>query len=194
MFYRISRLLFRFYFSILRRWEVSGRENMPEKGGVVIVSNHSSNLDPLIVGCSFKRYVNTMGKEELFKINPLVTWVIKHLGTFPIKRGQMDRSAIRFSINHLKAGNIIALFPEGTRSKSGELQDARNGAAMLAIKAGVPILPIGIIGSKGRGKIVVKIGKPIDTYLFSGDKVNKEAMGKVSEQFMKEIAKLLNND
>lgn len=194
MVYNIARLICRIILAVLRRWEVHGRDKLPKSGGVIIVSNHASFWDPVIIGCTFQRKVSYMGKEELFKINPVFTWLIKQLQTFPIKRGQMDLSAVRFALEHLKSGNMIGLFPEGTRSKSGDLQEARNGAAMLAVKAGVPILPVGIIGSKGWGKVVVNVGEPIDMSSYSGVKVSKELLQEVSQIFMKEIGNLVNEN
>lgn len=194
MVYNIARMICRITLAVLRRWKVYGRDKLPQSGGVIIVSNHASFWDPIIIGCTFQRKVSYMGKEELFKINPVFTWLIKQLQTFPIKRGQMDLSAVRFALDHLKSGNMIGLFPEGTRSKSGDLQEARNGAAMLAVKAGVPILPVGIIGSKGWGKVVVNVGDPIDMSAYSGVKVSKEVLQEVSQIFMKEIRNLLNEN
>ena len=191
MVYLISRVFCRFVLFVIRRMEIHGKDNMPDEGGVVIASNHTSMWDPVIIGSAFDRWVSFMAKEELYKINPLFSWLIRHMQTFPVKRGQMDRGALKFALNHLKTGHIIGLFPEGTRSKSGDLQDARNGAAMLAIKAGVPVLPVGIIGSKGWGKVVVKVGKPINIDKFFEDKVNKELLNEFSKSFMAEIEKLL---
>lgn len=192
MVYNIARLICRIILAVFRRWEVYGRDKLPQSGGIIIVSNHASFWDPVIIGCTFQRKVSYMGKEELFKINPIFTWLIKQLQTFPIKRGQMDLSAVKFALNHLKSGNMIGLFPEGTRTKSGDIQEARNGAAMLAVKAGVPILPVGIIGSKGWGKVVVKVGDPIDMSAYSDVKVSKEVLHEVSQVFMREIRNLLN--
>lgn len=192
MFYNIARFICRIILAVLRRWEVHGRDKLPQSGGVLIVSNHASFWDPVIIGCTFQRKVSYMAKEELYKINPIFTWIIKQLQTFPVKRGQMDLSAVRYSLEHLKTGNMIGLFPEGTRSKSGDLQEARNGAAMLAVKAGVQIQPVGIIGSKGWGKVVVNVGDPIDMSAYSGVKVSKEVLQEVSDLFMKEIRNLLN--
>lgn len=191
MFYNIARVVCRLILLLVRRWEVVGRENMPSDGGLVIVSNHMSFWDPVIIGCAFGRKVSYMGKEELFNINPIFTWLIRQLRTFPVKRGQLDRAAIRFALEHLCSGNIIGLFPEGTRSKSGDLQEARNGAAMLAIKAGVPVLPVGIIGSKGWGKVKVNVGQPIETTDWAGERLNKEVLNSLSTKFMTEIDRLL---
>ena len=188
MVYSIARVVCRFVFTILRNWEVNGQENLPASGGVVIVSNHTSLWDSVIVGACFNRQISYMAKEELYNQNIFFTWLIKQLGTFPVKRGSSDRAAIKFALSYLESGNIIALFPEGTRSKSGDLQEARNGAALLAIKAGVPVLPVGIIGARGWGKVTVKVGKPIPTVDYAGSRVNKELLQEFSARFMEQIA------
>jgi len=191
MFYLIARVVCRLVLAFVRQWEVSGRDNMPAHGGVVIVSNHTSYWDPVIVGCSFDRRVSYMGKAELFNKNPVFTWLIRALGSFPIKRGKSDREALKFAINHLKSDGIIGLFSGGWRSTTGDLQGARRGAAMLAAKAGVPILPVGIKGARGWGRVVVKVGKPIDTVFYSDQKVNKETLDDISRVFMNSIEELL---
>ncbi len=190
MFYLVARTACRLVLLIIRRWEVNGKENIPSCGGMVVVSNHCSFWDPVIIGGSFDRKVSYMAKEELYKKNYLFVLLIKLLGAFPVRRGQTDRGAIKFALNYLETGNVIGLFPEGTRSKSGDLQEARNGAAMLAVKTGVPLIPVGIIGAKGWGKVTVNIGKPIETDQFADQKVNKELLQKVSTIFMEEIGKL----
>ncbi len=191
MFYKFARIVCRFVLILVRRWEVRGRENIPARGGVVIVSNHTSYWDPVIIGCILNRKVSFMGKEELFKINPVFTWIIKALGAFPVKRGQMDRKAINLALHHLQTGNIIGLFPEGGISRTGNLRDARNGAAMLAVKSGVPVLPVGITGAKGWGKVIVRVGESIDTSRFTNEKINKGLLDEFSNTFMKKIEDLL---
>jgi 1-acyl-sn-glycerol-3-phosphate acyltransferase len=190
MVYTIVHQICRFIFTFIRGWQINGRENMPFQGGVVVVSNHTSLWDSLIIGATFDRIVCFMGKEELYIKNFLFTWFIKQLHTFPIKRGKTDRAAIKYALDILKKGGILGLFPEGTRSQSGDLQEARNGAAMLAIKTGVPVLPVGIIGSKGWGRMIVNVGKPIDTSKFASEKLSKESMQVLSNLFMEQIAHL----
>lgn len=149
----------------IKGYKVRGAENMPAEGPVIIASNHISLWDPIIVGCSLPRQVFFMAKEELFK-NPLLGKIISGLGAFPVKRGQGDISAIRKSLGVLKEGKVLGIFPEGTRSQSGDIQDAMEGIVLIMEKSKAPILPIKIYGSKGlltqkRGNIGIIIGKPI---------------------------------
>lgn len=191
MFYVVARSVCRGILKVLRRWEIHGRENMPAEGGIVIVANHNSLWDPVIVGCAFDRNVRYMAKEELYQVNPMFTWLLRKLLTFPVKRGQADRAALKHALEILKGGGIIGLFPEGSRSKSGDIQEARNGAAMLAIKSGAAILPVGVKGAKGWGRVEVYVGKPISTAQFADQKINKELLSTFSQEFMKEIEELV---
>ena len=135
--------LFRFLF----RWRISGLENIPA-GGAIIAPNHQSFWDIPLVGLALSgRRTHFMAKSELFR-NPVFGWAIRSLLAFPIKRGAPDRSAIRYTIEMLKQGDLVAIFPEGTRSKTGELGPAEPGLALIAAKAEVPIVPVAIIGTR----------------------------------------------
>lgn len=147
-------MLYRFLFPIVN-WlvrvvahvTVSGVENMPRGGGVLLVSNHLTNLDPLIIGMCFKRELHFMAKIELFK-NPLLARVITALNAFPVRRGEPDRGALRQAEALLHGGRVVAIFPEGHRSRHNGVQESRGGIALLARRAGVPILPVGITGTQ----------------------------------------------
>ncbi|HHV64563.1 MAG TPA: 1-acyl-sn-glycerol-3-phosphate acyltransferase [Peptococcaceae bacterium] len=144
---------------------VKGLENLPAEGPLIVACNHVSLWDPIIVGCALPRQIFFMAKEELFKI-PILGTIITWLGAFPVKRGQGDISAIRKSLGVLKAGNVLGIFPEGTRSASGAIQEAMAGIVLIMEKSKAPILPVKIYGSKGllrqkRGNIGIVIGKPI---------------------------------
>ncbi|HZS88476.1 MAG TPA: lysophospholipid acyltransferase family protein [Chloroflexota bacterium] len=147
-------MLYRFLFPIVN-WlvrvvayvTVSGVENMPRSGGVLLVSNHLTNLDPLIIGMCFKRELHFMAKTELFK-NPLLARVITALNAFPVRRGEPDRGALRQAEALLHGGRVVAIFPEGHRSRHNGVQESRGGIALLARRAGVPILPVAITGTQ----------------------------------------------
>ncbi len=183
----------RWYLSLVGKWKVYGQENLPANGGVIIASNHVSNLDPVIMGCTFDRRVSYLAKEELFK-NPIFGWYISKLEAFPIKRGAGDRGAIRESLKILESGRCFGIFPEGTRSRTGELQEGKAGAAMLALKAKVPVLPVGIKGS-GQGKnIIVRVGKPMYFDEYYDRKATKEDLEEITGRIMKEIRGLLERE
>jgi 1-acyl-sn-glycerol-3-phosphate acyltransferase len=163
-FYALAKGLLSLVLKI-KGYKIQGLENLPPAGPVIIASNHISLWDPIIVGCTLPRPIFFMAKEELFE-HPILGKIVPHLGAFPVKRGQGDISAIRKSIGVLKDGNVLGIFPEGTRSKSGEIQEAMSGIVLIMEKSKAPILPVKVYGSRGllsqkRGNIGITIGKPI---------------------------------
>lgn len=189
LFYKFARLLCRMILVLLRRWEVRGGENLSNIGGLVLVSNHTSYWDPVVVGCAFNRQVHFMAKSELFSI-PLLGTAIRILGAFPVRRDKSDRNAIRTAVKLLEKGSVVGVFPEGTRSRTGEMLKLHLGAAMLAFKAGVPILPVAVSGTRGVfGKITIQVGKPI--FSQGGAKASKADLENASDQVMEQIAGLL---
>jgi len=135
--------IFRFLF----RWQVSGLENVPD-GGAIIAPNHQSFWDIPLVGLAlFNRRTHFMAKSELFQ-NPLFGWFIRNLLAFPVKRGAPDRAAVRHAIDMLKQGDLVAIFPEGTRSKTGKLGAAEPGLSLIAAKAEVLVVPVAITGTR----------------------------------------------
>ncbi len=192
MFYKFARLLCRIILVILRRWEVRGTENLPNSGGLVLVANHISYWDPVVVGCAVNRQVCFMAKAELFHI-PLLGPVIRALGAFPVQRAKSDRNAIRTAVKLLKEGNVVGVFPEGTRSHTGKLMKPHLGAAMLAFKAGVPMLPVALSGTRGVfGKVKIFIGRPI--FSWRGARVGKADLENASDRVMAQIAMFLDSE
>lgn len=143
------------------RIETIGLENFPKEGGVLLCSNHIDNLDPPVVGITAKRPVHFMAKEELFSV-PVLGKIVPHLNAFPVKRGMSDREALRKGLNILKEDKVLGLFPEGTRSKSGELGTGLAGAGFFALRTDAQVVPCAIIGPyKPFSKLKVVYGKPI---------------------------------
>lgn len=182
----------RLFYSLCFNIKVEGTENIPQKNGFVAVCNHKSNFDPPLVAVALPRKLTFMAKEELFDIKPL-GFVIKKLGAFPIKRGSGDLGAIRLTLSLLKDEKNILIFPEGTRCKEkGKLLEGKQGAALIAYKANVPIVPIGINGEYGfRKKITVKFGKPIILSEHIEGRASSEVLKKATDGLiMPEIAEL----
>ncbi|MCH5205418.1 MAG: 1-acyl-sn-glycerol-3-phosphate acyltransferase [Oscillospiraceae bacterium] len=194
MFYALAReivsLIFHIYFKII----VLGRENIPkQKGSYIIASNHVSNNDPPMVGIVFKGKYTFMAKEELFRINPLFTWLIKKLGAFPVKRGSKDSAAIDNALESLNNGRIFVIFPEGTRSKDGELGKPKSGVTLVAARAKVPVVPVFVKYGKKRflrRQVLVSIGEPIPKESFNVDLTDKRQIRSISELIMGRIAQL----
>lgn len=197
MFYRFAWVLCRFVLLTVRRMEVRGAEYIPIQGGLVLASNHRSYWDPVIVGCALPktRRVYFMAKAELFQI-PLLGLIIRNLGAFPVKRGGADRSAIRTALEYLTSGEAVGIFPEGTRNKQDGMLEPHLGAAMLATRAGVPVIPVAIIGSRGfLGKVKIIFGDPIhlDQEAPEGrvKRANRNDLAEMSVMIMNRVAGLL---
>lgn len=138
---------------------VEGLEHVPRTGPAVLSPNHRSAIDPPLISLVIDRPLYHMAKAELF---PYLGWLIRRVGAFPVKRGQGDMRAMRQSIKILREGHLLCVFPEGTRSRTGELGKARPGAAHLARHVGAPVIPAGISGSYGwRRQITVRFGPPV---------------------------------
>lgn len=146
MFYYIARAIAWILIKIFWRVEVKGIDNIPEKGGLILASNHVSYLDPVVLGASVKRKVYFIAKREVFN-NILSSFIFRNLNAFPVDRGKTDIIAFKKAISVLKEGGVLGIFPEGTRSSNGKLQELKSGFLKIAKKAGVPILPVGIIGT-----------------------------------------------
>lgn len=154
--YWVIRTLFFLYFRV----RVTGLDNCPKTGALIVVANHRSGFDPPMVGALLRRPVHFMTKVELWSY-PFLPLVFKYVNAYPVKRGRPDRQAIRHSLHILSRGEIIVLFPEGHRSETGDLQEARSGVVYLAQKSGCQLLPIGITGRYGfRRTIRYTIGQP----------------------------------
>jgi len=189
LIYRLLKFFARIILFVLRRWEIRGAENLPVSGGMMLVANHTSYWDPVVVICAFNRRVHFMAKSELFNI-PVVGYVMRISGAFPVRRDKSDRNAIRTAVRLLEDGHVVGVFPEGTRSHTGELLKPHLGAAMLAFKAGVPMLPVAVKGARGVfGKITVNVGRPVPS--LGGAKVNKTDLEKASDRIMEQISALL---
>ena len=134
--------IFRFLF----RGQTIGISNLPKTGGVVVVSNHGSHLDPPILGHALGRPVAFMAKSELFRV-PILASIISACGAYPVKRGAGDREALRTASNRLNEGRATGVFLDGTRQENGRVNDPKAGAALLAGRTGCPILPVAIVNS-----------------------------------------------
>jgi 1-acyl-sn-glycerol-3-phosphate acyltransferase len=133
-------------FRLLMKMEVTGLENLPLDGAVIVAANHVTNFDVFPMQLSLPRPIFFMGKAELFK-NPVMDAALRNLGAFPVHRGEKDRWATRHAEKVLQHSQTLGMFPEGTRSRNGGLNVAKTGTARLAIEAGAPIVPMAITGT-----------------------------------------------
>jgi 1-acyl-sn-glycerol-3-phosphate acyltransferase len=146
-FYERQRLPLRICYTLAMDIRAEGVEHMPRQGGVVAISNHLCLVDPPLLGILFSRQIHFMAKEELFRFKPLGWWLL-NTGTFPVRRGETDRAALKHAEDLLRAGEVVLVFPEGHRSDTAGAQAARAGAVLLAARTGSPLLPIAIAGTE----------------------------------------------
>lgn len=145
IFYRFVILIFTVIFKIFGLNFVN-IENGKQKGPYIVAANHVSNWDPIFVAMAIKSPVHFMSKVELFHV-PVLGFLVRYLYAFPIERGKADRKAIRTALSLLQTGEVVGMFPEGVRNKGGEEIKAHAGVALLALKTGVPVLPIACVGT-----------------------------------------------
>lgn len=191
MFREICRRIIYLYFKIVNRVEFKDIDNVPKTGPAILYANHISNADPFILACGVKRMVYFMAKQEIFKYKPIAS-AIYALGAFPVKRGTGDISAIKNSLERLKMGGVLCMFPEGTRKKPGKETTIKPGIAMLAIRSKCPVVPGAIIGiAKPFKKVRVIYGKPVDLSEYYDKELTNHDYIKISNDLMRESEKLM---
>jgi len=164
--YFLARYVTAVIFKVLFRYQVIGKENVPQTGRLLVCANHSTMADPIFLGSAVPgRQMKFVAKAELFS-NKLLGGFLGSLGAFPIARGTGGAEGIQKAIQFLAEGHAVCMFPEGTRSKTGELLNPKNGAAMLASRTHCTVLPVAITAKGGKRpkvfrKMIIKIGEPI---------------------------------
>ena len=166
----VSKLLVFPIYKFVFRGYLIGRENIPQKDSFIVVSNHGSLLDPPLLGHALGRNISFMAKAELFKL-PLLGFIIKACGAYPVKRGIVDKNTIKTACKKLSNDNCIGIFIDGTRQKNGRVNKPKQGAALLAFKNQKLLLPVAIVNSHRLirfkffiplfSKIIIKVGKPV---------------------------------
>lgn len=187
-FYTVARGIVKLIMSCLYRIETKGLENIPKEGAVLLCANHIHNLDPPLVGITMKRPVVFMAKEELFKV-PILGKIVRKANAFPIKRGKADREAIRIGLKTLREGKVLGIFPEGTRSKTGELGKGLSGVGFFALRADATVIPCAIIGPyKLFRKVKIIYGNPVN---FNKLKDKNASIEEATELIMTHIREIL---
>lgn len=195
--FAVVKALVRLYFYIMYSLKYEGKENIPKGRPVIYASNHRSYADPPLVGSGARGKLVFMAKEELFR-NKLFAWLIKSLGAFPVARGKGDTTTLDTAVEKLKTKSLM-IFPEGTRSKDGKVRRGHSGAALIAVRANVPIIPVGVVYGeklKFRTKLRVVYGKPIDPadYCTISDTPNPRELVKLRDKYMAEIKSIVEGE
>ena len=151
----------------LARVQVTGKENVPRKGPLIIASNHVNNADPPVIGATMPRRLVFMAKHEMFQW-PILGLVARLGGAFPVRRSEADLGALRKATQVLRNGEALVMFPEGTRSRDARLHEAHPGTALLALRSEAPVLPVAITGTE---KVVI-IRLPLDLIRFRRPRVH----------------------
>jgi glycerol-3-phosphate dehydrogenase (NAD(P)+) len=146
--YWIARAILQPAFHVWFRLGRTGREHIPATGPVILASNHRSFLDPFVIAVMARRPIYFVAKKELFVFHPVVSWLLSALGAFPIDRGASDQESMATARAILERGDIVLMFPEGTRIRPGSLGRPRRGVGRLALETGAPVVPVAVIGTE----------------------------------------------
>ncbi|MDD3725781.1 MAG: lysophospholipid acyltransferase family protein [Candidatus Ratteibacteria bacterium] len=172
--YFCARFLGFFLLKLLFRLEVIGRENLKEIGSsCIIASNHQSYLDPIVLGYAFPRRLIYFAKKDIFSV-PILSFLIRHLGAIPVDREELSSMTMRKGVRIIKEGNWFVIFPEGTRSRTRELLEPKEGIGFLHYKTGAPIVPVFISGSGRALPVGAKFIRPVKVRVFIGKKMEIE--------------------
>ena len=198
-FYMFVRFVLFLLLKIFYRFTVTGQDNIPKSGSAILVANHTSFLDPPALGVTSRRQVFFMAKGSLFKV-PVLGRIMNGLSAFPVNREKVDLRAFRTAFRLLKRGELVGVFPEGSRQRAGQgrLGPLLDGAALLALKSGAAIIPVGISGTdkvvpSGKhlprfSRIRAVVGKPIR---LEKQGSNKEDTAELTRQIERAIIELL---
>jgi len=201
---KVLLIVLRLFCNIFLSWKVSGQENVPVTGPLVLVSNHIHLMDTILLPVSFPRWINFMAKKELFK-NPLLGFILRWAGAFPILRQGMvgdKRDTMRHAMSILENGEVLGMFPEGKRNSDGVLSRGKAGPAVIALKAGVPLISVAVSGTENlkgmswlwkRTRVTINIGEAFSVPAVKG-RFNKTAMKSLTDLMMKKIAVMLPED
>jgi len=200
IFYSIVVFIISIFARFFFRLKISGAENIPLQGGVIIAANHISYLDIPLLSYSINRHADFVGKKQLFTI-PVLGSLFRLLGGIPIDRDKVDRTALREIVRRLNSGKIIVIYPEGTRSPDGRLQPGKPGVGFIVRMSGKKVVPTAISGTDKAmpsgswfirpRPVTIRFGKPLDFSIGSGFLTRQGADSRITEEIMGKIADLL---
>ena len=197
LFYRIVRPIVTGICRVLWRVRVVGQENLPRHGGYILAPSHRSMMDIPFAAVPTARRIRFMGKKSLFGV-PVIGPIFRWLGGFPVARDGTDRKAVRDSVEMLRAGEVLCVFPEGTRQHGPKIQPLQPGAAYLALRSRVPVVPIGMAGTEEIlrtkrdplprfGRVVIVVGAPITPETLAGSLVPRDRVDALTARLADEM-------
>ena len=187
-FYTFAKAVMRVFFALIYPLRMVGVENLPNSGAAILCGNHMSLLDPLAAGRAVGRPVRFMGKKELFSV-PVLNTLLRALGAFPVDRGNTDITAVRTSLNILKEGGVLGIFPQGGR-ETGGYRGMETGVALIALKSGAPVVPMRIMEKfRPFRRNTLIIGEPVDMSAYS-IRAGSEALTRATESIEAAVAAL----
>ena len=199
LLYSMGVALAKASFTTFAKWEVEGREAVPPKGPLIVVSNHFSNADSPMLVASIPRWLHFTAKGSLFK-NPLASAVFSNLGMHPVSRDKVDVGVLKWNLKLLKEDQAMVLFPEGTRSRNGTIKKGLPGVAYIAAKSQAPILPVGISGTENIPgfwriafpfcRVNIRIGEPFTLPVMEGT-LSRPVLENLTDMIMQRVASLL---
>ena len=199
--YHVSNVLQRITLRTFADWRVTGTENVPPMGPLVVIANHMSNVDSSLLGSGIPRRLNYLAKDDIFQAGgPIGRWFLTNYGAFPIDRAGADARAFRWALRMLQRDAALVIFPEGTRSRNAQMNQAKRGAVSLILKSGAPVLPVGITGTERlhhflrvanpTGRIRVNIGQPFSLPSIEG-RPSREVLESLTTEVMSRVRDLL---
>lgn len=201
-FYGFAQRLVRTLWPLVGRLDVEGLEHVPEEGPFILLANHQSYLDPVLIQAVVRRPMYTMAKSTEFS-NPILGPLLQWLKSFPVRRFEIDPQAVRIALRHLDNGYGVGIYIEGERSWDGRLQPPRLGTIRLVLKAGVPVVPCGIHGAyevwprwsrPRRGSVRIRFGEPLRFPRLDSRAEREAALDEAREEIMSELAALAGVD
>ena len=190
--YKFGKGLFTFYFRCFNRLIIRGRENEIPEGAMIVFGNHFSNLDVFLLTIAFKRQIRFMAKHTLFGI-PVVGYFVKAYGVFPVNREKTDLTAMKTALRILKDGEVLGIFPEGTRVNGDKMSDPKGGIAMFSWKTKIPVVPVHLDYRRRfhfLNHIEVTVGKPIPAEDLGIEKGTPEEYKAASEKLIEQVYSL----
>ncbi|MBQ7288490.1 MAG: 1-acyl-sn-glycerol-3-phosphate acyltransferase [Clostridia bacterium] len=189
MFYSVLRCIAYPIVRLLYWFRVTGVENIPKQGKVILCCNHIQMLDVVLLIIACPRRISFMAKEELFR-NPLVGWLFRKMGAFPVVRGAASREAINYAVSLIQDGGVLGIFPEGKRCREGRPTKAKSGIAMILSQVDAPVIPAAIYYKDNRrvfARANLHFGEPIPHEVLEMKDNSRDELRRVSSTIMSHI-------